>query len=168
MDSEAQGTEVMTFANAKLGFNDSSSHIFKVSLMFMPPWSASPCADTLTVAQIMQNFQSLTSFRIPDPLLNNLARKETATYTDFVAAILELQKPKPAKINDHLVANEQLMSQSNVKVVAHKTGSIRREKDLGRWKVIEKELLTRGLPVPGMSGAEKSKALRRHGLLVDP
>lgn len=91
----------------------------------------------------------MISLRLPDPLLNRLAQNPEATYGDLVAAVLEFTAPKPQKVNDYLVANDALLAQANVKVSAKKVLPSDKEKALGRWKVIEGELLKRGLPVFG-------------------
>lgn len=44
----------------------------------------------------------------------------------------------------------------NVKVVSKRVGMIDREREVGRWKLIEKELQYRGLPVTGKDKAPRS------------
>lgn len=41
------------------------------------------------------------------------------------------------------------MAQRNVKISGRKIGPVDREREIGRWKVIEKALEERGLPVLG-------------------
>jgi hypothetical protein len=50
---------------------------------------------------------------------------------------------------DTLLENEELTSLPNVKVYDRRVTPIDKEKAVGRWKVIEKELNERGLPVTG-------------------
>lgn len=99
--------------------------------------------------QILKNFQKLTSVRLSDPTLNKLSQNPNATLRDLVDEILEAQKPKPKGTHDRLVANEELMAQPNVKISARKIGPVDREREVGRWKVIEQALQEKGLPVLG-------------------
>ena len=85
----------------------------------------------------------LTGKRIPDPLIQEL---------NTAKALLGhlLAKPKPRKLADLLVKEDYgLASLPNVEVVPRRFTPIDKEKEIGRWKVIEKELVRRGLPVTG-------------------
>jgi hypothetical protein len=55
--------------------------------------------------------------------------------------------PVPTKLADRLILDNVLPSFPNVKVVPKKVSGIDKQKAVGRWKVIEQELLDRGLPV---------------------
>jgi len=55
----------------------------------------------------------------------------------------------PDKLAQRLVLEDKLPSLPNVTLSPRRVGLIDREKALGRWKVIEQELLDRGLPVTG-------------------
>ena len=55
-------------------------------------------------------------------------------------------KPKPKKVADILAADTELTSLPNVKIYNKKQTSIHHEIEIGRLKVIEEELLARGLP----------------------
>lgn len=57
--------------------------------------------------------------------------------------------PKPRKLVDRLAQREDLMSLPNISVFAKRITPIDKERSLGRWKLIEKELQERGLPVTG-------------------
>jgi hypothetical protein len=63
--------------------------------------------------------------------------------------LLTASKPKPQKLAQSLAANEQLMSLPNVKIMGRRMTPIDKEKEIGRWKIIEEELTRRGLPVTG-------------------
>ncbi|KAI5286518.1 hypothetical protein KEM54_006727 [Ascosphaera aggregata] len=56
-------------------------------------------------------------------------------------------KPKPKKIAETLLSAEDLTSLPNVKISPKKVSISARETEVGRWKIIEEELIRRGLPV---------------------
>lgn len=58
-------------------------------------------------------------------------------------------KPKPRKLVQILEHKEDLVALPNVTVFGRRVTPIDRHKAVGRWKVIEKELQERGLPVTG-------------------
>jgi hypothetical protein len=60
--------------------------------------------------------------------------------------------PKPKKLVETLAQKQVLFDLPNVKVHARRVTPIDKEKSVGRWKLIEKELENRGLPVVGHSG----------------
>lgn len=68
-----------------------------------------------------------------------------------VAALFDLfwKPPKPGKLAEKLAVADTLASLPNVKLVSRRVGYIDKEKEIGRWKVIEQELLDRGLPLRG-------------------
>jgi Ribosomal subunit 39S len=59
------------------------------------------------------------------------------------------QKPKPAAVFDALAQRSDLVNLPNVKIFNRRITPIDREKMVGRWKIIEKELNRRELPVTG-------------------
>lgn len=61
----------------------------------------------------------------------------------------EVSKPKPKKLAEHLLKDKRLTSLPNVKIMDRRYTPIDKEKEIGRWKVIEEELTRRGLPVTG-------------------
>ncbi|ETN47004.1 uncharacterized protein HMPREF1541_01194 [Cyphellophora europaea CBS 101466] len=130
------------FMNAKISFKDPEAKTFKASFV------------------ILKNFQQVTGLRLSDPTLNQLAQIPNATFRDLVEIIMELQKPKPQKTHENLMANEELIAQPNVRISERKISPIDREREIGRWKVIEKELMERGLPVVGRAYA-KDERMRR-------
>ena len=84
----------------------------------------------------------LTGIRIPDPSIDSI---------DSAKALLGflVKKPKPKKLAEFLMADENLNSLPNVKIMDRRYTPIDKEKQVGRWKVIEKELTRQGLPVTG-------------------
>ena len=86
----------------------------------------------------------LTGRRIPDPAIDSI---------DSAKDLLRLlvKKPKPKKLADALLGDEtaRLAMPSNVQIFERRYTPIDKEKEVGRWKVVEKELKRRGLPVTG-------------------
>lgn len=62
---------------------------------------------------------------------------------------MSAQQPKAKKLADELEKKQKLGVLPNVRVHSRKITPIDKEKELGRWKVIEEELKKRGLPVTG-------------------
>lgn len=84
----------------------------------------------------------LTGARIPDPSINDI-NSARALFGFLV------KKPKPKKLVQSLMADENLINLPNVKIMDRRYTPIDKEKQVGRWKVIEKELTRQGLPVTG-------------------
>lgn len=84
----------------------------------------------------------LTGIRIPD---HAIARSNNAS------ALLDhlVKKPRPSRVVDALAEQENLLALPNVSVFAKRVTTIDKERSVGRWKVIEAELVARGLPVTG-------------------
>ncbi len=90
----------------------------------------------------MKRVTQLTGRRIPDPVI---AKAETVR---ALHAFLMLP-PKPKKLAERLMENDHLTSLPNVKVIPRRVTPIHKDLAVGRWKVVERELLERGLPVIG-------------------
>lgn len=84
----------------------------------------------------------LTGIRIPDPAISDL------TSAKMLLGYL-VKKPKPKKLADRLIANDNIISIPNLHIMDRRYTPIDREKEVGRWKIIEKELIKRDLPVTG-------------------
>ncbi|KAI1618935.1 hypothetical protein EDD36DRAFT_45676 [Exophiala viscosa] len=116
---------------------------------------------------ILKQFSQLSHHRVPDPILNTVIRNNK-TVAEFVSLLTESAKPKPVKTADVLIAKQQKaldlaalarqMEASkprrqplgpNVMVLSRRETPVDKEKETGRWKVIERELKSRGLPVLG-------------------
>lgn len=67
----------------------------------------------------------------------------------------EKVKSKPAKVAERLLQNETLAKQSNLLILGRRETPVDKEKELGRWKVIEQELRERGLPVLGKLAVQR-------------
>jgi len=88
----------------------------------------------------------LTGRRIPDPIIHKA--KDIGDIGSFLFA-----KPKPKKLIDALAAQHKLTALSNVQLFNRRHTPIDKEKEVGRWKVIEKALQDKDLPVTGHLGA---------------
>lgn len=97
----------------------------------------------------------LTGIRIPDPAIQSI--KDVRT---LLAQLHE--KPKPKKLAQVLMVNEQLQRLPNVQVKETRYTPIHKEKELGRWKVIVEELKKRDLPVLGTMPPSDVEELLRH------
>jgi hypothetical protein len=87
----------------------------------------------------------LTGIRMSDADIN--ASKNVSDLLGFMAT-----PPKPKKVIESLAQKQTLFDLPNVKIHARRVTPIDKERSVGRWKIIEKELETRGLPVVGHSG----------------
>lgn len=84
----------------------------------------------------------LTGKRIPDP--------DISVITTPGALIVHLvKKPKPKRIAEALQTANPVVQLPNVQILNRRHGPIDRDIELGRWKVIKKELEKRGLPATG-------------------
>ena len=90
----------------------------------------------------------LTGKRIPDP--------DISAITTSGSLIVHLvKKPKPQRISEALLKSNPVAQLPNVQILVKKHSPIDRETEIGRWKVIKKELEKRGLPVTGNSTVRK-------------
>jgi hypothetical protein len=90
----------------------------------------------------------LTGFRIADPVLAR-ARTLRSIYIYQLGAI----RPGPKNLAETLATKTELVSLPNVKIMGRRETPVDKEKAVGRWKVIEAELRSRGLPVLGRAEA---------------
>lgn len=66
------------------------------------------------------------------------------------------QPPKPKKLIEEIEASGILKDLPNVQVFPRRVTPVDKEKMVGRWKIIERELQKRGLPVFGTGGYRKA------------
>ena len=59
------------------------------------------------------------------------------------------ERPKPKKLAEQLIGKPGFAKMPNVQIFDRRYTPIDKEKEVGRWKVIESELQKRGLPVTG-------------------
>jgi hypothetical protein len=89
--------------------------------------------------QILKRTMQLTGIRIPDSMINS-----ALTVDDIRLHIIS--RPKPKTLFDTLHQKYQLTPLPNVKIHQKRVTFVQREKSIGRLKLIEKELVERGLP----------------------
>ena len=91
--------------------------------------------------QVIKRVMQLTGTRIPDPVIADI--KNTKLLLSHL-----VKKPKPKKLVENLRASE-VADLPNVQILERRYTFVHKERELGRWKVIEQELEKRGLPIPG-------------------
>ena len=96
----------------------------------------------MTNTQFTKMLRASTKIQIPDIVMHR-----ATTLKDFQQAILT--KPKPKKLSFALLANEELMANRNIQVRGGRQTPVHKDRAVGRWKLIENELVNRGLPVFG-------------------
>ncbi len=84
----------------------------------------------------------LTGIRIPDATIN-----ACSTPLTLLAALTA--KPKNVKVANALFDDDRLDGLNNVTVFDRRVNSVDKDQQLGRWKVIRRELEQRGLPLYG-------------------
>lgn len=98
--------------------------------------------------QVAKRIAQLTGRRIPDPVISN-----ASTVTDFYTAVKARERPqKLAETPEVQQLSEQL---PNVQLHRRKRSMITKEKEIGRWKLIEAELNARDLPITGTRHAQE-------------
>ena len=60
---------------------------------------------------------------------------------------LAVQRPVPKKLADILLQRPDLAALPNIEIFDRRHTPIDKEKEVGRWKIIEQELNRKGLPV---------------------
>ncbi|KAJ2898938.1 hypothetical protein MKZ38_003571 [Zalerion maritima] len=98
---------------------------------------------------VTKRIYQLTGHRIHDYKLHSILT---------VGGLLKVlhSKPKPTKLFEFIEERKpELTNLPNVKVYSRRVTPIDKEKEVGRWKVIERELEKRGLPATGHSHLPK-------------
>ncbi|TVY42846.1 hypothetical protein LSUB1_G003757 [Lachnellula subtilissima] len=107
-----------------------------------PSWLQVSVEDPEIKFAILKRTLQLTGVRVPDSAI-----RSTRTAQSILSHLVT--PPKPRKLIDALEQKEDLITLPNVSVFAKRVTPIHREKSIGRWKLIEKELESRDLPVTG-------------------
>ncbi|KAI9839793.1 MAG: hypothetical protein M1837_001992 [Sclerophora amabilis] len=105
-------------------------------------WLSVPLTSPDIKFAVLKRTLRLTGHRISDPTISTLT-----TVSSLLAQLIK--PPKPKKLAEILVADDKLQQLPNLQIHDRRVTPIDREKAVGRWKVIEKELTKRGLPVTG-------------------
>ncbi|KAF2234358.1 hypothetical protein EV356DRAFT_501908 [Viridothelium virens] len=108
----------------------------------MQSWADVPLRDPSFKFTVVKRVMQLIGKPISDPIIQ---RSKTAGELSSNLLI----KPKPKKLYKALQDNDSLSNLTNVKVHDRRVTPIDKETGVGRWKVIEQELLYRDLPVTG-------------------
>ncbi len=104
---------------------------------------ASSSAETLLIlSQVVKRIYQLTGHRLSDADINN-----SLNVADILGHLAT--PPRARKLIEALAQKGQLFEMPNVKVYDRRVTPIDKEKEVGRWKLIEEELTERGLPVTG-------------------
>lgn len=93
----------------------------------------------------MKRAMQLTGKRIPDPAVSNVR-----TLADLYNVLKIKEKPKKLTQDPKM---ERLKTMNNVQVHATRRTPVHKDKEVGRWKIIEDELKLRNLPVFGTNYA---------------
>lgn len=99
--------------------------------------------------QVNKRIQQLTGHLIPDHKL--LAVHNVAGYLSVL-----VKPPPPKKLVEVIKMKGELTKLPNVAVYPRRVTPLDKEKMVGRWKVIVRELENRELPVTGTGGYSKS------------
>jgi len=71
-----------------------------------------------------------------------------------------IEKEVPKKLAERVERDRKFAPLPNVKIHARRISPIDKEKEVGRWKVIERELMERGLPVTGHLSGKSTRYLK--------
>ncbi|TVY48575.1 hypothetical protein LOCC1_G002648 [Lachnellula occidentalis] len=112
-----------------------------------PSWLQVSIEDPEIKFAILKRTLQLTGVRVPDSAI-----RSTRTAQSILSHLVT--PPKPRKLIDALEQKEELLTLPNVSVFAKRVTPIHKEKSIGRWKLIEKELESRDLPVTATANNE--------------
>ena len=103
-------------------------------------WRDIPLADAELKFALLKRTCQLLGLRIPDPQIAKI---------DNTQSLLEtlLKKSKPKKLVEEIGKDGRLEGLKNLQVVGRRYSVIDREEEVGRLKLVEKELLKRRLPI---------------------
>ncbi|GAB7356458.1 hypothetical protein MBLNU459_g7224t2 [Dothideomycetes sp. NU459] len=107
-------------------------------------WSSYRFTDQETKFALVKSLREKSGFKVTDYQWSH-----ARSINDFLSVLLI--KPQPKKLATQLRQKKVSTELPNVKISSRRVTPIDKEKAVGRWKVIEQELLERGLPVTGHS-----------------
>lgn len=126
---------------------------FAVCLNLLNAWSDVEYMLTVYM-QINKRLYQLTGKLIPDAKLG-----AAKTINDIL--VLATKAPKPKSLAEELELTGRLDNLANVSLHSRRITTIDKEVAVGRWKVIEEELVKRGLPSTGSGGLGRNKEMDR-------
>jgi hypothetical protein len=100
--------------------------------------------------QVTKRILQLTGQVIPDSKLPSIRTAKT------LLSVL-VRPPRAKKLSEAIQIQGDLSNLPNVTVFPRRVTPIDKDKMIGRWKIIARELEKRGLPVTGTSGYTKHK-----------
>lgn len=112
-------------------------------------WKAAQLKDPFVRFYTLKRIQQLTGHIVPDGKLVGMK-----SIGDLIAQVVK--PPKPKKLVEEIQARGDLLELPNVHVFPRRITPVDKENQVGRWKIIEKELQRRGLPVLGTGGYRKA------------
>ncbi|KAJ9631677.1 hypothetical protein H2203_000076 [Taxawa tesnikishii (nom. ined.)] len=114
-------------------------------------WLVLGLADPAIKFAITKRMIQLTGLPISDFTLST-----TSTLFGLLEALVAVRRPKAKKLAPQLKVSDAIAQLPNVKVASRRITPIDKEKEVGRWKLIQQELLDRGLPVTGSNKVHKA------------
>jgi len=96
----------------------------------------------LTTSQITKRLTRLLGRTVPDNFIH-----QSQTVNDLVSLLAV--PPPPKTLFETLIGAGKLEGLGNVVIKGRRQTPVDKEKEVGRWKIIERELRDRGLPVVG-------------------
>ncbi|KAK1818996.1 hypothetical protein LTR12_006569 [Friedmanniomyces endolithicus] len=106
-----------------------------------PAWMKVSIKDSSVKMALVKRILQITGMRVPDYAISS------STMADLYNRLRRLEKPK--KVTETPQLQRLKIDAPNVNVFPNRRSSIDKERDIGRWKVIEEELVRRNLPVTG-------------------
>ncbi|KAF7502603.1 hypothetical protein GJ744_005444 [Endocarpon pusillum] len=155
-DIEYDGTH--TFVATKEEMNNGNGDQYKNNIEDLPPQKRTAytvtSADFITMPleplelrfAVIKRASQLTGHRIPDPLIT--ARQSLSSIYSYLGR--DRDSP-PKKVADRLLIKPDVINLPNVHIMPRRETPVDKDKRLGRWKIIEAELHSKGLPVLGKS-----------------
>ncbi|KAK3375867.1 hypothetical protein B0T24DRAFT_526613 [Lasiosphaeria ovina] len=124
-------------------------------------WKAASIENPVLRFYLVKRIQRLTGHVIPD------AKLVGVKHMGGLLSVL-VRPPKALKLAELITTKSLLPTLPNVKIYPRRVTPVDKEKMVGRWKLIQKELQERGLPVVGTGGygaaVEKKWKIRIHVL----
>lgn len=105
-------------------------------------WLRTSLAAPAVKLAILKRVTQLTGHRLPDPVMTS-ATSMSDLYLAFKI------KPQPKKLADERRMHKLNLDVPNITVHPVRQTPIHKDREVGRWKVIEQELINKGLPITG-------------------
>ncbi|KAF7118086.1 hypothetical protein CNMCM5793_007472 [Aspergillus hiratsukae] len=96
--------------------------------------------DPETKFAFLKRLSQLSGHYFPDPVMHSISTVKQAV--EYIEGVVN---PKPTKLADQLANSPELQHLPNVKLFTKRQTALHKDEELGRKKIIESELLARGL-----------------------